>query len=488
MISLLIALPLVTTLITLFLKSTKIVKTLVLVAVTLNTLLSLATWFAYDLNEGGWQYLQEISWIPSLGINYLVGLDGLSLPFIFLSCLLTLLALLTEWQRKESGFFILFLILLSALIAVFTALDLIVFFIAFELTIIPLFFIIGVWGYSNKRYAALKFLLYSLTGSVFLLLGILLTAFLATKGGLVSFDYRILVENAPAITGFRGVVLCLGFAIAFLIKLPSIPFHTWLPHAHTQAPTAGSILLAGVLLKMGGYGLIRFNLSFFPEAMQTLQPFLAILAVLSLLYGGFVALGQSDLKQLIAYSSVNHMGFVLLGIASMTSFGLHGAVYQMVAHGVITGLLFMLVGMLNQRTHTRTISAMRGMYSAMPILGGMMWLAMLGGAGIPGLAGFIGEFQALLGAFQNPKTTVFAILGSLGILINAALMLWTIQRVLQGEPTSQMQKDYQLEDLKTLELAAATPLIILTILWGLWPPTLSPFIDSGLQGILSNLF
>ena len=481
MISLLIVIPLITATITLFLKK-RVVKILALLAAALNTLLSLTIWLNFDLNTKGWQYLQEVSWIPSLGINYIVGLDGLSLPFIFLSCLLTLLALLVE--HKEGAFSTLFLVLLAALITVFTALDLILFFIAFELTIIPLFFIIGVWGYDKRRYAALKFLLYSLAGSIFLLLGILLVAFLAAKGGPISFDYRVLVENTDAIGDFRALVLCLGFAIAFLIKLPSVPFHTWLPHAHTQAPTAGSILLAGVLLKMGGYGLIRFNLGLFPEAMQTLQPFLATLAILSLIYGGFVALGQTDLKKLIAYSSVNHMGFVLLGIASMTAFGLHGAVYQMVAHGVITGLLFMLVGMLNQRTHTRTIAAMKGMYTAMPILGGMLWLAMLAGAGIPGLAGFIGEFQALLGAFQNPKTTIFATLGCFGILINAALMLWTIQRVLQGEPTTQMQKDYNLEDLSGLEIAVAIPLIVLAVLWGVWPPALSPFIDNGLQAIL----
>lgn len=482
MISLLIISPLITAIIIIFLK-VKLAKTLALITAALNTLLSLAIWLTFDLNATGWQYLQETSWIPSLGINYIVGLDGLSLPFVFLSCLLTLLALLVEWQRQESTFSALFLILLAALITVFTALDLVLFFIAFELTIIPLFFIIGVWGYDERRYAALKFLLYSLTGSIFLLLGILLTAFLATKGGPVSFDYRILVENNEAISGFRALVLCLGFSLAFLIKLPSVPFHTWLPHAHTQAPTAGSILLAGVLLKMGGYGLIRFNLSFFPDAMQTLQPFLATLAVVSLLYGGFVALGQTDLKKLIAYSSVNHMGFVLLGIASMTAFGVHGAVYQMVAHGVITGLLFMLVGMLAKRTHTRTIAAMRGIYTAMPILGGMLWLAMLGGAGIPGLAGFIGEFQALLGAFQNPRTTVFAVLGCFGILINAALMLWTIQRVLQGVPTTQMRETYNLKDMNSLEFTLAIPLIFLAVLWGVWPLALSPFINNGLQSL-----
>lgn len=486
MISLLIFLPLLGAAVTLFLRDIKKSKQLALAVSGLTTLLSLILWLNYDLARGGFQYLQDIPWIPSLGINYTVALDGLSLPFVFLTALLTLLSILVEWQRQDKGFFALFLLMQGALTGVFAALDLIVFFIAFELVLIPMFFIIGIWGYEGRRQAALKFLLYSLVGSVFLLVAILATAFLAAGGGAISFDYRDLLTSASLLTPLASLLTCLGFAVAFLIKLPAFPFHSWLPHAHTQAPTAGSMLLAGVLLKMGGYGLIRFNLALFPEAMLILQPYLATLAVLGILYGAYVALGQTDLKKLVAYSSVNHMGFTLLGIASLTAFGLHGAVYQMIAHGVITGMLFMLVGMLSARTHTRTIAAMKGMYAAMPVLGGVMWLAFLGSAGIPGMAGFIGELQALLGAFQNPATTLFAVLGVFGILINAGLMLWTIQRVLQGEPSLQ-EGNYELHDLGRLELLAAAPLVFLAIFWGLWPPSLTPYIDTAVQPVMQAL-
>ncbi|MDZ7704535.1 MAG: NADH-quinone oxidoreductase subunit M [Trueperaceae bacterium] len=488
MISLLIFLPLVGALVAAFSRHAALSRWLTLAVSGVATLVSLGLWLGYDLVAGGFQYLQAYDWIPSVGIRYVVGLDGLSLPFVFLTALLTFVATLTEWKRTDSGFFALFLLLQAALTAVFTALDLVLFFVAFELVLIPMFFIIGVWGYDRRRYAAVKFLLYSLVGSVFLFVALLAAGFVAAEGGVVSFDYRDLVGNAAlAANTTTALLICLGFIVAFLIKLPAFPLHTWLPHAHTQAPTAGSILLAGVLLKMGGYGMIRFNIALFPDAMLTLQPLLATLAVVGILYGGFVALGQTDLKQLIAYSSVNHMGFTLLGIASLTAFGVHGAVYQMVAHGVITGLLFMLVGMLSVRTHTRTIAALTGMYTAMPVLGGLLWLAMLGGAGMPGLAGFVGEFQALLGAFQNPATTAFAAAAVIGILVNGALMLWTIQRVLQGEPTTQMRENYDLEDLGGLELAAAAPLVFLALLWGLWPPSLTPFIDAGVQPALQAI-
>ncbi len=492
MISLLIFVPIIAAAVIPLFQDKNVAKWLALIISALSTIIATGLWLAYDLNSGGFQFVQDIPWIPSLGIGYSVGLDGLSVAFVFLTTLLTLVAVLSEWQRKAPGFFALFLLMQGALTAVFVALDLIVFFIAFELVLIPMFFIIGIWGYDERRYAAIKFLLYSLIGSVFLLLAILVTAVMAAAGGPISFDYRLLAEAAPIIAQAKTAALlaCLGFLAAFLIKLPAFPLHTWLPHAHTQAPTAGSIMLAGVLLKMGGYGIIRFNLVLFPEAMLTLQPLLAGLAVIGLIYGGYVALGQSDLKKLIAYSSVNHMGFVLLGIASLTSLGIHGAVYQMIAHGVITGLLFMLVGMLSHRTHTRSIAAMTGIYTAMPLLGGMLWLAMLAGAGIPGMAGFVGEFQALLGAFENPATTSFAVLGVLGILINAGLMLWTIQRVLQGEPTAEMKANYDLHDMTGLELIAAIPLVALAIFWGLWPPSLTPYLDSAIAPItqtLSNL-
>ena len=484
MTTLLVFLPLFAAGITFLLPDARAVRWLALVTSALTTLLSLGLWLGYDLARGGFQYLQETAWMPAVGVNFALALDGLSLPFVFLTALLTLLAVLTEWGREERSFFALFLLLQGALTAVFAALDLVLFFIAFELVLIPMFFIIGIWGYEGRRYASLKFLLYSLVGSVFLLVAILATGFLVANGNPVSFDYRVLAQAAPALAGPTAVLLCLGFALAFLIKLPAAPFHTWLPHAHTQAPTAGSILLAGVLLKMGGYGLVRFNMTFFPEAMILLQPYLASLAVLSILYGGYAALGQTDLKRLVAYSSVNHMGFVLLGIASLTTLGVNGAVYQMIAHGVITGLMFMLVGMLSARTHTRTIVAMRGMYTAMPALGGLLWFALLAGAGAPGLAGFIGEVMSVMGAFQNPATAFWAVLGIFGILINAGLMLWTIQRVLQGDPSEQMRDNYDFVDLRIREGFAVAPLVLLAVLWGLWPPSLTPYIDTAVAPLM----
>jgi len=484
-ITLLIALPLLAAGVSILIRDERAGKWLALVASGLTTLISLGLWLGYDLDRGGFQHLYQATWIPGVGVSYLVGLDGLSLPFVFLTALLTLLAVMTEWKRDGRAFFALFLLLQGALTGAFAALDLILFFFAFELVLIPMFFIIGIWGYEERRYAAMKFLLYSLVGSVLLLAAILVTAswLAAAAGGPISFDLRVLMERAPLLAAAPTFALlaCLGFLAAFLIKLPAWPFHTWLPHAHTQAPTAGSMLLAGVLLKLGGYGIIRFNLALFPDAMLTLQPLLATLAVVGILYGGYVALGQSDLKRLIAYSSVNHMGFVLLGVASLTALGIHGAVYQMIAHGVITGLLFMLVGMLSKRTHTRAIAAMKGVYTAMPVLGSLLWLAMLGGAGAPGMAGFIGEVVSLMGAFANPATAVFAVLAVLGVLVNSGLMFWTIQRVLQGEPGPETPRD----DLSGLELAAAVPLVFLALLWGLWPPSLSPYIDSAVQPILA---
>jgi len=480
-VSLLIAVPFLAALVVALMQdeAAEAAKRLALGVSGLLTLVALGLYFAYP--GRGFAFEERYSWMPFLGSSYHVALDGIALPFVVLTALLTFVSVLASWRKKERAFFALLLLLEGALTGVFAALDLILFFFFFEIVLVPMYFLIAVWGYENRRYAALKFLLYSLFGSVLMLAAMLGTAFLARESlGKLTFDLLELQQAAPYLASLPAAgLLFWGFALAFLIKLPSVPLHTWLPHAHTQAPTAGSILLAGVLLKMGGYGLIRFNLGLFPTELARFAPVLAGLGFLSIVYGAYVTLAQRDLKRLIANSSVNHMGYVLLGIASMTAIGLHGAVYQMVAHGVITGLMFLMVGLLADRTHTREIGAMRGIYAAMPKLGGLLWLALLGGLGLPGLAGFLGEFQSLWGAFLGEATRRWVWFSVFGILILAGAMLWTIQRVLLGEK----EKDYP--DLNPVELAAAAPLVVLAVVLGLIPALLTPWIDGGIQPLLA---
>jgi len=449
--------------------------------VSLATLLaSVGVYFAYPVASGGFVSEFKLNWLPLIGSSFHVGLDGLNLPFVALTPLLTAVSVLASWRKTDKGFFALMLLLQGALVGVFAALDLIVFFLFFEAVLVPMYFMIALWGYEERRYAAVKFLLYSLVGSVFMLAAMLATAYLAAPAiGHVSFDYLELLKANSYLAALPAAGwLFWGFALAFLIKLPAVPVHTWLPHAHTQAPTAGSIFLAGLLLKMGGYGLIRFNLALFPGELQHFSGILAAIALVSIVYGAYVTLAQRDLKRLIANSSVNHMGYVLLGIASMTAVGLHGAVYQMVAHGVITGLMFLMVGLLAERTHTREIAAMKGVYAAAPKLGAVLWLALLGGLGLPGLAGFLGEFQSLWGGFLGAATRPYVWWAVFGIVILAGAMLWTIQRVLLGE------KGDDLDDLEPHEIYAAAPLVALAVALGLAPTLLTPWIDAGVQPIL----
>ncbi len=450
--------------------------------VSLATLLaSVGVYFAYPVAAGGFASEFKLNWLPLVGSSFHVGLDGLNLPFVALTPLLTAVSVLASWRKTDKGFFALMLLLQGALVGVFVALDLIVFFLFFEAVLVPMYFMIALWGYEERRYAAVKFLIYSLVGSVFMLAAMLATAYLAAPAlNHVSFDYLELLSVNSYLAALPAAGwLFWGFALAFLIKLPAVPVHTWLPHAHTQAPTAGSIFLAGLLLKMGGYGLIRFNLALFPGELERFSGLLAAIAFVSIVYGAYVTLAQRDLKRLIANSSVNHMGYVLLGIASMTAVGLHGAVYQMVAHGVITGLMFLMVGLLAERTHTREIAAMKGVYAAAPKLGGILWLALLGGLGLPGLAGFLGEFQSLWGGFLGAVTRPYVWWAVFGIVILAGAMLWTIQRVLLGK------KGDDLDDLEPHEIYAAAPLVALAVVLGLVPALLTPWIDAGVQPILT---
>ena len=428
---------------------------------------SLLLWARFNAGSPDFQFVERHAWIPAFGISYCVGVDGISLLLVVLTAFLTPLALLSAWEsvRRRIRAFCMFLLLLeSAMIGVFVSLDLFLFYVFWDAMLVPMYFLIGIWGYDRRVYAAVKFILFTMAGSVLMLLAILGLAYLhSTAAGTYSFDLLRLYElEVPPNLQFW---FFLAFAVAFAIKVPLVPFHTWLPDAHVEAPTAGSVILAGVLLKMGTYGLVRFAFPLFPYAASFFAPYLAGIAVVGIIYGALVAMVQPDMKKLVAYSSVSHLGFVVLGIAAMNTQGVQGAVYQMLNHGVSTGGLFLIVGMLSDRRHTRLISAYGGLKNVAPHLVAVFLIVTLSSIGLPGLNGFVGEFLILLGAYRvNPRVAAFA---ASGVILSATYMLWMFQRVNYGVVTH--EENAGLSDLRPREWAVLVPIVAVVILMGVLP-------------------
>ncbi len=442
--------------------------------------LSVVLWINFNSAQGSMQFEEMYRWIPGVNIFYHLGVDGISLPFVFLTSLLMVVSILVSWNinLKPKVFYALLLLLGAGMIGVFVSLDFILFYIFWELVLLPMYFLISIWGSSNRMYAATKFFIYTLFGSVLMLVGILMIYF---NSSLNSFSILELTKSniAPNMQNWIFLLLFMGFAI----KVPMFPFHTWLPDAHTEAPTAGSVLLAGILLKMGCYGFIRISIPILPDAAKAWAPAIAILSIIGIIYGALASLIQKDLKRLVAFSSVSHMGFVMLGISSLTPTAINGAVLQMFNHGCITGMLFLLVGMIYERTHTRQISELGGLANKMPLWAGILAFTSFASLGLPGLSGFWGEFLVLFGTFNKGSifSKVMVYLAVLGIVLGAAYLLWMLQRVIFGKANEKLG---ELKRLSWLEVITLTPLIVIIIVVGVFPTPLLNIINTSVTYIL----
>ncbi len=439
----------------------------------------------FDPHAANFQFLQNRSWISGLGARYVVGVDGISLFLVSITALLFPIGLLASERYityRIKAYVAWFLLLEGAIMGIFVSLDLILFFVFWELMLVPMYFLIQGWGSEQREYAAMKFFLYTAAGSAFLLASILALGFIhQADTGVLTFDFRALAAW-NGLSGTTEVLLFLGFLIAFAIKVPLFPFHTWLPLVHTEAPTAGSVVLAGVILKMGAYGLLRFSFELFPQASVDLAPLLLVLAIIGIIYGAIVAAMQTDLKRVIAYSSVAHMGFVVLGIFSLTVIGINGAVFTMLSHPLTTGALFLVVGMLYERRHTREIRDYGGVWKSAPVLSGFFLAALFAGIGLPGFSGFIGEFLALLGTFVYDRP--YAVVATLGVILAAVYSLWAFQRAFTGKPRGE---NARLRDVNLREVVVVGPLIALSLFLGLYPKPALDRIQPSVRRAVSNL-
>lgn len=440
--------------------------------------------FAEFESNATFQFIERASLIDRWGVSWQLGIDGIALPLIMLTTILIPISIAasTSITKNAQLFLAMVLVLEAGLIGVFSSLDLIVFFVFFEAILIPMYFIIGIWGSENRIYAAIKFFLYTAFGSAFMLAGILALGFMHQRQtGVPSFNYAdLLAIDIPRDT---EMWLFAVFGLAFAVKVPMFPFHTWLPDAHVQAPTAGSVLLAGVMLKLGTYGFLRFNLPLFPEATVELVPVVATLAVIGIVYGAAVAIVQPDLKKLVAYSSVSHLGFIMLGIVALTQSGLEGGVIQMVNHGLTTGALFLLVGMLYERRHTKQIADFGGLQKSMPIFAGVFLFSTFASIGLPGLNGFVGEFLVLVGSYATLPG--FAIIAASGVVLAAIYMLWAYERVFTGEPDNPDNVD--VPDLNLREILIFVPLIVLILVLGMYPKVLLSRIEPSTDAVIDRI-
>lgn len=456
-------------------------------AALIGLLLAAPLWTGLERGDGGFQFVERAPWIPSIGASYAIGIDGISLLLVLLTALIGFLAVLCSWnavREREKEFYGLLLVLQTGMLGVFVALDFFLFYVFWEVVLVPMYFLIGMFGGERRQYAAIKFFLYTLAGSVLMLLGLLTLYFQHFRtAGFYTFDIEKLMA-APLAPGVETWVFWALF-VGFAIKVPMVPFHTWLPDAHVEAPTAGSVILAGVMLKMGAYGFLRFSLPMLPRASS--DPFtvnlLVALSLIAILYGALVCLMQQDWKKLVAYSSVSHLGFATLGIFTFTPNGIAGSVVQQVNHGLATGLLFLLVGMLYERRHTRLISDYGGVATVMPHFAVAFALAMLSSAGLPLLGGFIGEFTVIAGAFERSR--LWAALAAIGIVLGAAYLLWLYQRTMFGPLTRDENRG--LRDLSLREIVVLAPLLALTVWIGVYPKPFFEILEKPVQKIVERV-
>jgi len=463
---------------------TQQIRWVALLASLLTFLVTVALYAGLRADTPGMQFTEVHSWIASPPISYRLGVDGLSALLILLTGFLTPLCVLVSWTgitQRVKEFFVFLLALETGMIGVFAALDLVLFFVFWEVMLIPMYFLIGIWGHERRVYAAVKFILYTMVGSALMLAGIL---YLYNLTG--TFDLSRIMESltsSPVLTHSVERWLFLAFFVAFAIKVPLFPFHTWLPDAHVEAPTAGSVILAGVLLKMGTYGMLRFCLPLFPRASREFAPLIIVLAIIGIIYGALVAMVQPDLKKLVAYSSVAHLGFCVLGIFVLNIQGMEGAIYQMFSHGVSTGALFILVGLLYERRHTRLIREFGGLATSLPVYSTFFLIVTLSSLGLPMLNGFVGEFLIIIGSFHH--RAVYAALAALGVVLAAVYLLWMYQRVFFGEITN--DKNRNLPDCSALEKLILTTVVIVILTMGIYPQPFLRRMDQSVAAVVSRV-